>query len=282
MKPQTIKEVNIFDADILDKIEEVSILLKEYFAIDNKMLPKRIWSTFFEKDSLTSEKNSECLELAKFVRFIKLCGGENNQYLIQSTNKGIAEKINISGYLLKLLLLSAERELSFKMMYERGEFIGNTEHDANVIYDEDYKDEEMSKILASLRENYHKHSKHRYNLKELNNIIEEGKKGNSGYYDFRRTEKLGWMSINILGVLYNYGIKQTELTQTKLYSFVYDTLVIRGVESDKGKGFSGVIGAEKKTKVRDYIKAYIKRYDKLEGMRFRDGLKINYAFDFLQ
>jgi hypothetical protein len=78
MKPQTIKEVNIFDADILDKIEEVSILLKEYFAIDNKMLPKRIWSTFFEKDSLTSEKNSECLELAKFVRFIKLCGGENN------------------------------------------------------------------------------------------------------------------------------------------------------------------------------------------------------------
>lgn len=266
MKPQTTKE------------DKISVLLKEYFDIDNKFLSMAIWLKFKERDCLTneSERDAECIELAKFIKFIKLCGGENNQYLIQSTNKGISEKINISGDLLKLLLLSAERELSYKLAYGRGEFSGN--HGANVIYEENSSDEVMSKMFANLRENYHKLSKHRYNLEELNNIIEEINKDNSGYYDFRRTEELGWISINILYELNHYGINQTEHTQRKLNSFVYDTLVIEEVESDMGKGFIGDIGKGKSEKIRDYIKAYKKRYKRLEEMRFRNGIKIDYSF----
>lgn len=52
-------------------------------------------------------------------------------------------------------------------------------------------------------------------------------------------------------------------TKTKIYSFLYDWCVLQGVFNDIGKGFSGSIGKEKFTEVRNRINSYCRKAEKL-------------------
>lgn len=86
--------------------------------------------------------------------------------------------------------------------------------------------------------------------------------------NYTKNQFLGNISLNLYYPImdFDYGLKKG--TKTKIYSFIYDVLLLGGAkgvedlgetEEGKGKDFSGYLGKEKFQKVRVWIKACQKK-----------------------
>ena len=224
---------------VLPEITSILNLLEEYSY--GKLNEEEISRLFkVSLDFNTKQINEEESELAKFLKFIELCG-EEGEYKIQSTIKenregkikGTKEQITISGHIISMFYLFIERELNIL-----------TKDCCNHAY---------------FRENYETCYRHRFSLDELNAIIEDSERKNKGTYLLSKNENVGLQALSISEELDKFHICKPKEPKRKLYSFIYDLFVIRNIVNNIGRGYKGDIGKEKAEYIRNCIKAYKKK-----------------------
>ena len=243
----------------MEEVEQVKKELKEKFL---ELLKEYSYTELEGEDVLDKAFNLLCwerfskplcevdeytLELAKLVRLFKVCGIENKTYKITSTAKGQTAKVEIGSYLVEELFFFLEREFYKKI----------------------YKKEES---LESIGEGLHKYGdvatyiKNRFTIESLDKFIEflEFEK----LYKYSETQHTAYKILKLLRDIEELGIKEGK--QTRLYSFVYDLLVLRGEKGSKGRGLSGDVGKDKREYIRDCLRSLKKRV-----MGF-DNLNVNF------
>lgn len=190
--------------------------------------------------------DNELLELAKMMRFYLQI--DKTSCVLSGTIKGQSIKTNFSEPIITDLFIHTERTL-FEKIYRRIP---------------DYKD------IAEVRNNGGL-EKGIFEVEELNKLIEFlefCKKIEKWGFNLKMAHKISQLLCDIESI----GIK--EKGQTKLYSFVYDLLILRkeGISmgneyrgfEDIGSGFSGIIGKEKKDKIKYSLKTKNIRNKKIE------------------
>lgn len=239
---------------VIPEYDRILSLLEEYSY--RKLNEDEISKLFIVSlDINTCKVNSDKLDLATFIKFLYLCGRGEGEYKITSTIKdteegkvkGTKEEIIISGYLVDMLHIFAEMKLN------------------SII--KDYYNQPY------IRENYEDY-RHEFTYKELNTIINDTKKKNEGSYNLSRNEELGLQTLSIIRELDILNIPKKP--KRKLYSFIYDLLVIREEVNDIGKGFSSIIGKEKAEYIRNCIKAYNKKQNSSSKTPNRTHIQIDF------
>lgn len=191
--------------------------------------------------------DSHTLELAKLVRFFKICEIEKNTYKITST-KGQTQKVEISDLeLIYDIYQKLEEELYMKIYHKN-------------VYNID-KDSEIRDLCEGIFKygDLREYFKKRLSIEDIDKFIKflELQK------DFKLTDSM-IIGINIKQLLIDIdSLGIIEKKQTKLYSFIYDLLVLRGKRVYKGEGMRGDIGKDKREYVRDCLRALERRDTKI-------------------
>lgn len=191
------------------------------------------------------------LELAKLIKFLRECKGS------RITLQGLITKPqgkNLKGTYLKT-------QIADKHFLSLLEQLANTwlesEQDGlfQYLFGWDFK-QPVTYINKEGEEEYDSFFTDPYSDQEIDQII--------SYYDSREKRKKKLSIFVKLGnvasrIISSIGSATKDWTQTKLYSFVYDVMLV-GEYTDKAsaieEGFSGGIGREKTQKVRYWIKAF--------------------------
>ncbi len=226
-----------------------------YVSIRNNKNAFMLFSYFISENDWKDLVIGNNLKIALFIKFLKSCAGNGIQLTSTVSNpekgevKGSAKKIIIDDellldniYLLANTLLEANSDGTYqyefdwefkdKIKYKRG-LAPVYEIQESPFYTEPYTDEELNSIIA-----YESNREKRKNLTPNASI---GKR---------------------LSFIYNALIKQKIFgntargEKTKEYSFLYDYLVLIGITNNIGTGYSGYIGKEKYTHVKNWISAY--------------------------
>ena len=243
---KAIMEVyGISDFEIPDKLNpKVSALASERIA-SNMLLP------LAERMSSTIETNRK--ELAKLIKFLRECEGS------QITLEGLITKPQ--GKNIKNTYSTTQiADRYFLTMFEQ---LANTwlerEQDGvfQYLFNWDFK-QPVKYINKDGEEEFDRFFTEPYSDQEIDQII--------SYYDSQEKERKKRSISVILGRLANRIISfiepaTKEWTQTKLYSFVYDVMLIGkcvGKVAITEEGFSGDIGRDKSQQVRNWIQAFKK------------------------
>lgn len=194
------------------------------------------------------------IEIAQFVKFLRLCG--DNNYKITSTiqhpqqgkRKNTPESIIInSSYITTSISFMAEEMLHL---------ISEGEYENVFKWDEKPTTEAPSYWFSGFSD-----LREPYSDEELNQIIE--------YEKGRAVKKPKGNAAKGMRLyfVYNKLLEAGQFGKSKLkeYSFLFDWYVLAGVVNDIGKGHSGTIGKEKYQQIRNWIEAYEK---------FKNSLKL--------
>lgn len=226
-----------------------------YVSILNNRNAFMLFSYFTSENDWKDLVIGNNLKIALFIKFLKSCAGSRIQLTSTISNpdkgevKGSTKKIIIDDkllldniYLLANTLLEANSDGTYqyefdwefkdKVKYKRG-LAPVYEIQESPFYTEPYTDEELNSIIA--------YESSREKRKELTPNALIGKR---------------------LDFIYNTLVKQKIFgnsargEKTKEYSFLYDYQVLIGIANNIGIGFSGCIGKEKYTNVKNWISAY--------------------------
>lgn len=177
----------------------------------------------------------------KFIDFLNK-NIEHNDITMSFVNKGITEKFTLSDNLTKFYLkLLANTIYHYKTTFEIN-FQGKKTINKN-IYKDDLTTGFMNKEIFI----------EPYTSEEIKLAWENSKLHNFGIKEtanMRIGNKCSFIEAQLIPTL-----KKDIITKTKLYSFIYDILVLYKEVSDLGEGFNGSIGREKYQNVKNWIKA---------------------------
>lgn len=165
-------------------------------------------------------------EIAKFIRLIYLCNGE---ITLTGNNKGIQERAKVRRDFFCGFLCEKEKEL-----------------------------EELVKGIEFIKVEKREGG---YTIEQIEEIINKIEQYNKMHYKIRRTEYVGLQADHLDNL-----IARIEEPTRKKFSFIYDMLVIKGLASNIGVGYSGGIGREKAQFIRNNIKAYYRRIGTIWGV----------------
>jgi hypothetical protein len=237
--------------------ERLHNLLNEYgyqFTIKEKFLLDSVMH--FERLDNPLRIEDRELEIAQFVKFLRLCG--DNSYKITSTIKhsqqGKLKNSPESFTLEDRYIITAIRLIAEEMLHR----VDDGFRDYCWGWDEKPKTKETLDRFEEFED-----FKEPYSDEELNQIIEYRKglaskepsgnaeKGRTPYYLYNTFREAGFFGHS----------KQKE------YCFLYDWCVLAGLANDIGKGYSGTIGKEKYQQIKNWITAYEKFINSLK-LRF--------------
>ncbi|WP_291528847.1 hypothetical protein [Bacteroides sp. UBA939] len=226
-----------------------------YTSILNDKKTFMLFSLFTSKDDWKDLVIGNNLKIALFIKFLKSCAGNGIQLIGTVSNpekgevKGTVKKFVLDDellldniYLLANTLLEANSdgfyqyefgwEYKDKIQYKEG-IAPVYEIQEDPFYTEPYTDEELNTITA------YELSKEKKNVLSPNALI--GKRLSFIYNALSQK--------NIFG-------NSARGEKTKEYCFFYDYLVIIGKTNNIGAEYSGSVGKEKYTNVKNWINAY--------------------------
>lgn len=241
---------------------ELDNLIEEYeFSLTDTEKDCLINEIFYYLNCIVDQEevvSSDSQQIAELIKFLRSCMGNEIQltskveYPYQGQIKGWNIKCSINDYRLiycleKWLNFFLDREI-YKIFQPLSPDLANKlelgEDIEYEITDNPYSGEDIDFDIGVP---YSPHSD-----EALNRIIEDGKTAKERIYTERAKigDKCGWL----LHAIQESQVIPDKTTKTKLYSFVYDCLVLLYQVIFIGKGFQGGIGREKYTLVRDWIR----------------------------
>lgn len=244
--------------EVIIRMENLQVLLDEYgfnFTQNDSWVLRDVETFWYGNEDV------KCiLELAKFLKFLNLCG-EGNAYKIKSTItneetgklKGWTEKVDFnSAEVYRIIYNELSNQLS--LLYDYNIFNSEVEE-----FNED-KEANDCKLKSGIDLLYGELDF--IPNKTLDIIISEYDKRSA--YRTAGNAKLGRLAYKIYNILKENDSYRTA-TYVKQYSFIYDLFVLYDKVSDSyGKGFRSDTGREKYQNVKNWITAYktfIKRFE---------------------
>lgn len=245
-----LEAYNIPDFDMPDK-------LNPYFI---GKLSKRLALILDSGMKAYAHFDNNCEELALLIQFLRTCKGSDIEFkgIITSPKgkqvKGTEMKTTISSqYFLTWL------ELFVNTWLERQQD-GLYQYEFNWNFKEPLT---SRKGLAPLyEEEQDPFFTDPYTDEEITTIIEYYSKAKKAFPKFSKNGELGRMAWKIKSILEQHKL---DIKQVKLYSFIYDLMLLgehTGKESIIDEGFSGDIGKEKSQYIRNWLAAHERDVEK--------------------